>query len=120
MKRVSTIVSILIILGVIYWSFTDLKPSINTSTSNSATEFSLENALNHLKKISKEPHYAGSKEHKNVQNYIVSELQKMGFETEIQIQSAINKKWFAATTVPEEEFVVTCQLVRMLSKLPIH
>ena len=50
MKRVSTIVSILIILGVIYWSFTDLKPSINTSTSNSATEFSLENALNHLKK----------------------------------------------------------------------
>ena len=99
MKRVSTIVSILIILGVIYWSFTDLKPSINTSTSNSATEFSLENALNHLKKISKEPHYAGSKEHKNVQNYIVSELQKMGFETEIQTQTAINKKWFAATTV---------------------
>jgi len=98
MKRVSTIVSILIILGVIYWSFADLKPSINTSTSNSATEFSLENALNHLKKISKEPHYAGSKEHKNVQNYIVSELQKMGFETEIQTQTAINKKWFVATT----------------------
>ncbi len=98
MKRVSTIVSILIILGVIYWSFTDLKPSINTSKSNSATEFSLENALNHLKKISKEPHYAGSKEHKNVQNYIVSELQKMGFETEIQTQTAINKKWFVATT----------------------
>ena len=98
MKRVSTIVSILIILGVIYWSFADLKPSINTSKSNSATEFSLKNALNHLKKISKEPHYAGSKEHKNVQNYIVSELQKMGFETEIQTQTAINKKWFVATT----------------------
>ena len=98
MKRVSTIVSILIILGVIYWSFADLKPSINTSKNNSATEFSLENALNHLKKISKEPHYAGSKEHKNVQNYIVSELQKMGFETEIQTQTAINKKWFVATT----------------------
>ena len=99
MKRFSTIVSVLIILGVvIYWSFADLKPAINTSKSNSATEFSLENALNHLKKISKEPHYAGSKEHKNVQNYIVSELQKMGFETEIQTQTAINKKWFAATT----------------------
>ena len=98
MKKFSTIVSVLIILGVIYWSFADLKPSINTSKSNSATEFSLENALNHLKKISKEPHYAGSKEHKNVQNYIVSELQKMGFETEIQTQTAINKKWFVATT----------------------
>ena len=98
MKRVSTIVSILIILGVIYWSFADLKPSINTSKSNAANVFSLENALNHLKKITKEPHYVGSNEHKNVQNYIVSELQKMGFETEIQTQTAINKKWFAATT----------------------
>ena len=98
MKKFSTIVSLLIILGVIYWSFTDLKPSINTSKSNAATLFSLENALNHLKKITKEPHYVGSNEHKNVQNYIVSELQKMGFETEIQTQTAINKKWFAATT----------------------
>ena len=98
MKRVSTIVSILIILGVIYWSFADLKPAINTSKINSETEFSLEKALNHLKKITQESHYVGSKEHKNVQNYLVSELQKMGFETEIQIQTAINKKWFAATT----------------------
>ena len=98
MKRFSTIVSILIILGVIYWSFADLKPAINTSKSNSETEFSLEKALNHLKKITQESHYVGSKEHKNVQNYLVSELQKMGFETEIQIQTAINKKWFAATT----------------------
>jgi len=98
MKRFSTIVSILIIFGVIYWSFADLKPSINTSKSNATTVFSLENALNHLKKITKEPHYVGSNEHKNIQKYIVSELQKMGFETEIQIQSAINKKWFAATT----------------------
>ncbi|WP_392349160.1 M28 family peptidase [uncultured Polaribacter sp.] len=98
MKKFSTIVSVLIILGVIYWSFANLKPSINTSKSNSETEFSLENALNHLKKITKEPHYVGSNEHKNVQNYIVSELQKMGFETEIQTQTAINKKWFAATT----------------------
>ncbi|MDB9732497.1 M28 family peptidase [Polaribacter sp.] len=98
MKRFSTIVSILIILGVIYWSFADLKPAINTSKINSETEFSLEKALNHLKKITQESHYVGSKEHKNVQNYLVSELQKMGFETEIQIQTAINKKWFAATT----------------------
>ena len=98
MKKFSTIVSVLIILGVIYWSFADLKPSINTSKSNAANVFSLENALNHLKKITKEPHYVGSNEHKNVQNYIVSELQKMGFETEIQTQTAINKKWFAATT----------------------
>ena len=98
MKRFSTIVSILIILGVIYWSFADLKPTLNSSKSITETDFSIDNALKHLKNISKEAHYVGSKEHKKVQNYIVSELQKMGFETEIQTQTAINKKWFAATT----------------------
>jgi len=98
MKRFSTIVSVLIILVVIYWSFADLKPSLKTSGNISETEFSIDNALNHLKNISKKAHYVGSKEHKKVQNYIVSELQKMGFETEIQTQTAINKKWFAATT----------------------
>jgi hypothetical protein len=98
MKRFSSIVSVLIILGVIYWSFADLKPSLKTSKSSTETDFSIENALNHLKKISKEAHYTGSKEHKKVQSYIVTELQKMGFETEIQMQTAINKKWFAATT----------------------
>jgi acetylornithine deacetylase/succinyl-diaminopimelate desuccinylase-like protein len=98
MKRFSTIVSVLIILVVIYWSFADLKPSLKTSENISETEFSIDNALNHLKNISKKAHYVGSKEHKEVQNYIVSELQQMGFETEIQTQTAINKKWFAATT----------------------
>jgi hypothetical protein len=98
MKRFSSIVSVLIILGVIYWSFADLKPSLKTSKSSTETDFSIENALNHLEKISKEAHYTGSKEHKKVQSYIVTELQKMGFETEIQTQTAINKKWFAATT----------------------
>ena len=98
MKKISTSVSLLIILGVIYWSFADLRPSLKTSKSIAKTDFSIDNALNHLKKISKEAHYVGSKEHKKVQNYIVSELQKMGFQTEIQTQTALNKKWFAATT----------------------
>ena len=98
MKRFSTIVSVLIILGVIYWSFADLKPSLSSNKTISETEFSIDNALNHLKNISKEAHFVGSEEHKRVQNYIVAELRKMGFETEIQTQTAINKKWFAATT----------------------
>jgi len=98
MKRFSTIVSIIIIFGVIYWSFSDLKPSLNTDKNVSKTAFSIENALFHLKNISKEAHYTGAKEHKKVQNYIVKELKKMGLEVEIQTQTAINKKWLAATT----------------------
>ncbi|PWG05968.1 M28 family peptidase [Polaribacter aquimarinus] len=98
MKSFSTLVSVLIILGVVYWSFSDMKPSLPSEKSTSKTEFSLENALFHLKNISTQVHHVGSKNHKEVQNYIVRELQNMGLETEIQTQTAINKKWFAATT----------------------
>jgi len=98
MKKFSSLLSILIILGVIYWSFYDLKPSLPEEDNTAETEFSLNNALNHLKIISEKSHHVGSSEHKRVQDYIVSELQKMGLETEIQTQTAVNKKWFAATT----------------------
>ena len=98
MKAFSSLISVLIIIGVIYWSFSDLKPTFSPEETPSKTDFSINNALFHLKKISKEAHYTGSKNHKKVQNYIVDELHKMGLETEIQTQTAINKKWFAATT----------------------
>ena len=98
MKKFSSLLSILIILGVIYWSFYDLKPSLPEEDNTAETEFSLNNSLNHLKIISEKSHHVGSSEHKRVQDYIVSELQKMGLETEIQTQTAVNKKWFAATT----------------------
>ncbi|QOD59753.1 M28 family peptidase [Polaribacter haliotis] len=98
MKRFSTIVSVLIILGVIYWSFSDAKPSLESHTTNVETDFSIDNALQHLKNISKKAHFVGTEEHKEVQNYIKNELTKLGLETEIQTQTAINTKWFAATT----------------------
>ena len=98
MKSFSSLVSVIIILGVVYWSFSDLKPSISDKNNSSKTVFSLDNALHHLKTISTKSHHVGSKEHKDVQNYIVDELNKLGFKTEVQTQTAINKKWFAGTT----------------------
>ena len=98
MKRLSTILSVIIILGVIYWSFSDLKPSSVNKKSISETDFSMVNALFHLKNITKKAHFVGSKEHKQVQSYIITELQKMGLEATIQTQTAVNKKWVAATT----------------------
>jgi hypothetical protein len=98
MKRVSSILSVLIILGVISWSFSDLKPTLPKEKSTLKTDFSIDNALFHLKNISEEAHFVGSKNHKKVQDYIVAELQKIGLETEIQTQTAINKKWIAGTT----------------------
>ena len=98
MKRFASLLSVFIIISVIYWSFSDLKPNLPKEKQTLETDFSLNNALHHLKNISQKAHFTGSKEHKIVQNYIVNKLQELGFETEIQIQTAINKKWIAATT----------------------
>ncbi len=81
-----------------YWSFSDLQPVLPKEKPSEVSSFSMDNALHHLKNISDKSHHVGSLEHKNVQNYIVKELQKLGLETKIQTQTAINRKWFAATT----------------------
>lgn len=72
-------------------------PSYSENKSATETEFSFENALSHLKEISKEPHYTGTKNHLEVQNYIINELKKLGLQPEIQQKVAINNKWRAAT-----------------------
>ncbi len=98
MKKRQSLVAILIVVGVVFWAFFDMMPSVNTNKELSNSDFSLNNALYHLKNISKKQHYVGADEHKVVQDYIVNELKKMGLEPQIQIQTAINKKWVAGTT----------------------
>lgn len=99
MKSSRNYLAVLIIILTVYWSFNDITPSATSSKKEiSATEFSIDNALYHLKNISQKPHHTGSEEHKKVQNYLVQELKKLNLEPEIQYQTAINKKWRAATT----------------------
>ncbi len=90
------VVSIMILIATIYYSFIAIMPSQKSET-NSTTEFSTANALHHLKEITKKPHYTGSEEHIVVRNYIINELTKLGLKVEIQEQIAVNKKWRAAT-----------------------
>lgn len=90
MKNIYTLLSIIIISLTVYCSFDDLIPS--SLKSIESTGFSVDNALNHLKVISKEPHYTGSKYHQEVQNYIVNELKTMGLDTEIQNQVVISSR----------------------------
>ena len=97
MKKYASIVSFIIILGVIYWSFYDMIPSYNKNKTVTETEFSIDNALTHLKEISKKVHYTGSENHLEVQNYIANELKRLGLQPEIQHQVSINNKWRAAT-----------------------
>ncbi|PHR73671.1 MAG: peptidase M28 [Lutibacter sp.] len=90
-------ISVLIIIAAIYYSFYSLLPTKISDINSPLTEFSTERALVHLKEISKEPHYVGNEEHKNVRDYLVSELEDLGLQVELQDQIAINNKWKAAT-----------------------
>ncbi len=90
MKNIYTLLSIVIISLTVYLSFDDLMPS--SVKSIESTGFSVENALNHLKVITKEPHYTSSYYHQEVQNYIINELDKMGLETEIQNQVVLSSR----------------------------
>ena len=98
MKKLATLISFLIVVLVSYWSFIDMKPQKALKESSNPTEFSLNNALMHLKKISLDVHHVGSSEHKTVQKYIIAELEKLGLKPQIQTQTVINKKWVAGTT----------------------
>ena len=97
MKKYASILSVLIILSVIYWSFSDMIPTYHEKKKVTETEFSIDKALTHLKEISKEVHFTGSKNHLKVQNYIVNELVKIGLKPELQHKVSINNKWRAAT-----------------------
>jgi hypothetical protein len=90
MKNIYTLLSIVIISLTVYLSFDDLMPS--SVKSIESTGFSVENALNHLKVITKEPHYTSSYYHQEVQNYIINELDKMGLKTEIQNQVVLSSR----------------------------
>src|SRR5690606_9879303 len=84
MKKYSVALSLLILIGAVYWSFEALMPQNYSKADAPANEFSTERALTHVKAISQEPHYVGSEAHKTVRDYIVSELHKTGLQTEIQ------------------------------------
>jgi hypothetical protein len=77
-------IALLLIIVAIYWSFYSLMPHGISGLDAADNSFSTERALVHLKEISKQPHFVGSKNHDVVKNYIVTELEKLGLETQIQ------------------------------------
>ena len=96
-KKYHQTVSLIIIIVSIFYSFYSLSPSAKIEKNSSLTEFSTNKALVQLKEITRKPHFTGAPEHEVVKNYLVSELEKLGLQVEIQEQMAVNKKWRAAT-----------------------
>lgn len=83
-KNYSSIITVVIILGIFGFLFASLMPSWSADEDNKITEFSTSRALEHINAIAKQPHYVGTKNHEVVANYIIKELQKLGLETTVQ------------------------------------
>jgi Peptidase family M28 len=92
MKKYTYIVSALIILGAIYWSFYALMPQHFTKENTPLDKFAAERALIHVKAIAKHPHYLGTPNHEEVQRYIINELKKLGLDVETQ-EGYVLDKW---------------------------
>ena len=84
MKKYASVISLLLIGFAIYWGFRTSMPVYEGDAAVSDTLFSTDRSLKHVKAISQKPHAVGFQAHQEVRNYIISELQNMGLETEIQ------------------------------------
>jgi len=100
MKRIAGIISLLFVLGCIYYSFYSLMPQEGTPASIAETEFSTERALVPLKEMTKAPHFHGSDEHNRVRSFIISEMEKLGLETHVQEDFNLNQ-WYRALIRPK-------------------
>lgn len=94
--KYAKVLSVLIILASIYYSFYGLLPSKITDEETPLTEFSTQRALVHLEKISQKAHFVGTEEHTKVRHYLIEQLKKLGLEPSVQEQFSVNKKWKAA------------------------
>nr|WP_315197790.1 M28 family peptidase [uncultured Flavobacterium sp.] len=83
-KNYSSLITAVLIAGILTFLFAFLTPSWSPDEDKKVTEFSTSRALEHINAIAKQPHYVGTKNHEVVANYIIKELQKLGLETTVQ------------------------------------
>ncbi len=74
----------LFLLAVLALVFFTMMPQWTSDEEGPLTEFSTQRAFKQVRAISRQPHYVGSKNHEEVANYLLKELQKLGLETSIQ------------------------------------
>ena len=88
-------------LGMASWlSIFSLQP-FNISNLNEKPEnFSTLRAYEHVKQISKKPHYIGSENHSVVRNYLINELEKLGLTVQTQKGFSFSNRSLTLT-IPE-------------------
>ena len=91
LKESTNYINLASILILIYLAFMPLKPRNTTLDTIIEGTFSIQNAHDHVKKISDLPHYSGSQNHKRVKSYIIRQLQDLGLDVVIQKTNIANR-----------------------------
>ena len=97
--NIKTTVSILLIFLTCLFALNRIMPRVIINDSVPSQEFSMARALDHLKIISKKPHFVSSSAHEEVREYLVSELEKLGLKVEIQETQVLGQKNRTGTKV---------------------
>ena len=79
------------VVGVVALTISMQRPPSPVGASAQPSEFSSARAMLHLKSIAREPHPIGSPAHAAVREYIVGELESLGFAPEVQEATAVSK-----------------------------
>jgi hypothetical protein len=83
-KNNSALYSSLFLLAILALAFFTMMPQWTSDEEEPLTEFSTQRAFKQVRAISHQPHYVGSKNHEEVAQYLLKELQELGLETSIQ------------------------------------
>ncbi len=82
--KFQSVYSIVLISLFLFGIFYFMLPHSTADVDVPLSEFSTQRALEKVKQISQKPHFAGSKNHENVAQYLFKELQDLGLEPTFQ------------------------------------
>ena len=91
-KKLHLPISVLIIAAAVFWQFYGSMPQNIEADPSASTEFSTRSAFEHVKVLGQQPHYVGSKTHSFARNYILTQLQELGLQAEVQEGYSLSKE----------------------------
>jgi len=95
----SSAISFLVILWLVWYSYDSQRPEVDDDLGGDQIEFVLDNAKAHVQSISQRPHYSGSEYQKEVRDYLISELKKIGLDPQMQTGYSVDENGNVAQPV---------------------
>lgn len=95
----SSAVVYLILIATFLYAWQTQQPAEDAYQSTDPKAFSQQRALDIVKTLTKEPHYAGSDSHDTVREYLLAELTQLGLTPQVQSTLALSSKRYVSTEV---------------------